>query len=240
MNTSKPEKTTSENDAMKRKVRTVIVLVVLAVAYVLLRPVLEKQFGLDLPPLLPEQDAPVAQQDDAEPPTDDRRTDPDEDPVGPSDDSVSSGETTTTNPPVEPDTPIGEPPRLGQLKETGRRVYVSTAGLEYRPTRNEHRVEHVMRHAEDDQSRPVHGVFSGSREEILALIDEAWLLAQRGRPPTVRKEVDRDRTAYTVDMKRKIGFKGGQSGKRSNFPECRSLKLVVEGNEVITAYPVTN
>jgi hypothetical protein len=110
----------------------------------------------------------------------------------------------------------------------------------YLQLRSEHRIDHVLRHGKDDPSRPVHGVFTGDRDLILAVIDEAWQLAQKGKPPKVVVEDEGDRTVYVIDLGRKIGFMGGQAGKRRNFPACRHVQLVVEGddgNEVVTAYP---
>ncbi|MEZ6055338.1 MAG: hypothetical protein R3C01_01415 [Planctomycetaceae bacterium] len=146
--------------------------------------------------------------------------------------------TTTPSTGPKPATPVKPQPALGVLTDIGGKSLKSTAGLIYRPTRYEHRVEHVLLHADDNPDKPVHGVYNGTREEILALIDEAYLLAQKARPPTVTVEEQNDRTVYTVDMGHKIGYMGGQSGKRKKFPACRHVQLVLEGNEVITAYPV--
>lgn len=126
---------------------------------------------------------------------------------------------------------------LGQLTDLGGKRFRSTAGLIYVQLRSEHRIDHVLRHAKDDSSRPVHGVFNGDRDVILAVIDEAWQLVQIGRPPKVVTEDEGDRTVYIVDLGRKIGYMGGQAGKRKSFPPCKHLQLVVEGDEVVTAYP---
>jgi hypothetical protein len=159
-------------------------------------------------------------------------------------------ETSASQPPTPPSakpsprstSPRGPPAaparKLGQLTDLGRGRFRSTAGLIYEDAGSEHRIDHVLRHAVDDPSRPVHGVFSGEREQILAVIDEGWQLAQSGRPPKVETEEQGDRTVYIIDLGRKIGFMGGQAGKRRNFPACRHLQLVLEGNGVITAYPV--
>ena len=57
----------------------------------------------------------------------------------------------------------------------GRTQLQSPAGLIYgMGGGGEHRVDHVMRHAKDDPSRPSHGVFDGDKESILRLIDEAY------------------------------------------------------------------
>ncbi len=94
-----------------------------------------------------------------------------------------------------------------------------------------------MKHAEDNLSKPVHGVFSGDRDQIFEWIDMAYIKAQKGGKG-VKADGDGDRIAYTVDMGKKIGYVGGQVGKRKGKPACRYLKLVVEdGNEVVTAYP---
>ena len=129
-------------------------------------------------------------------------------------------------------------PKLGELTEIRKGVLRSTAGLIYgRGSVDGHRLDHVMEHARDNKEKPVHGVFLGTREEILAVIDEAYQIAQKRGPPIVQKEVERDRTIYLVDMKRKIGYLGGQVGDRKNHPPCRLLQLVLEENDVITAFP---
>lgn len=125
------------------------------------------------------------------------------------------------------------------LTEVRPNVFVSPAGLEYGEGSAEgHRLSHLMRHAEDSPGRPIHGVFEGSREEILALLDEVWQTAQSRGPPDVEREVQGGRTVYTVNVGRKIGYVGGRSGSRRGFPPCRAVKLVLEGTAVITAYPV--
>ncbi|AMV16298.1 hypothetical protein [Planctomyces sp. SH-PL14] len=129
-------------------------------------------------------------------------------------------------------------PRLGELKEVRKGVFRSTAGLVYRNgSVDGHRIDHVMRHGQDDLDKPVHGVFVGNREEIFALVDEGYQLTQKRGPPLVKKETEGDRTVYLIDMKRKVGYLGGQVGKRKNHPPCRLLQLVLEGDEVITAFP---
>lgn len=129
-------------------------------------------------------------------------------------------------------------PALGVLTEIGGGRLRSTAGLIYRPLRSEHRLDHVLRHGRDDPSKPVHGVFQGERDTILAIIDEAWRIAQTRGPPEVTREEQGARTALVVDLGRTIGYVGGESGQRRNHPKCRHVQLVVEGNEIVTAYPV--
>ncbi|MCA9052460.1 MAG: hypothetical protein KDA75_01420 [Planctomycetaceae bacterium] len=155
--------------------------------------------------------------------------------VPPKDSKSGAGEKPTVS---KPTTPAKPKPKLGALTDLGNKRYQSTAGLIYRQLRSEHRLEHVMRHAEDDPSRSVHGVFDGDQDRILAVIDEAYLIALTSGPPKAISEDQDDRTVMTVDLGRKIGYMGGQAGKRRNFPACRHLQLVVEGEEVVTAYPV--
>ncbi|MEM9411611.1 MAG: hypothetical protein AAGA30_10885, partial [Planctomycetota bacterium] len=127
------------------------------------------------------------------------------------------------------------------LTPTGKKNRLrSPAGLVYGESKGEHRVDHVMRHAEDDKNRPVHSVFSGSKEEILKLIDEAYEQIKR-KSNRVRTTEDPRldfRAEHTVDMKRKIGYLGGQRGRRENYPPRSKLTLVLDnGKFVVTAYP---
>jgi hypothetical protein len=127
------------------------------------------------------------------------------------------------------------------LKEVGRDRYQSPAGLLYTMgSRGEHRIEHVMRHAEDMAGRPAHGVFigNGDRDTVLQLIDDAWQLAV-DKSPKARYEKSKGNDAWTVDMGRKVGFDGGKKGQRNGGRSLNSIKLILaKGNQVITAYPV--
>ena len=135
---------------------------------------------------------------------------------------------TTTTPPAQP-----PQPKLGVLNLVGRDRYESTAGLVY----SEYRIEHVMEHSRDHPDKPSHGVFEGTQDEIFAVIDEAYQLAQKKGPPQVVIEDQGDRTTYTVNLNRKIGHGGGQSGARRRNPPLKMVKIVLEGDEVVTAYP---
>jgi hypothetical protein len=117
--------------------------------------------------------------------------------------------------------------------------YISTAGLYYGTGGAEgHRLLHVMEHIRDAPDKPVHGVFTGTKEEFLAAIDEAWQLAQQGGS-RVQLEMDAGRKIYTVNLQRRIGYVGGEAGERRGQPPCQRMRLVVEGeNRVITAFPV--
>lgn len=128
---------------------------------------------------------------------------------------------------------------LGKLTEVAPKVFETTAGLRYGPgSVDRHRLLHVMQHAKDRPEKPVHGVFDGDEYKIRAVIDEAYLIADLRGPPQAKKTVEGDRTVWKVDLKRKVGYLGGQVGKRKNFPSLTGVQLVLEGVNVITAYPV--
>lgn len=130
--------------------------------------------------------------------------------------------------------PLGD---LVLIKGT-RDEFRSTAGLMYVPgSADGHRLKHVLKHASDNPSKPVHGVFDGDRPTILAWIDRTYLMGKKGGKG-VRVEEQRGRTVYTANLNERIGYVGGQKGKRNGNKECRYLRLVVQnGNEVVTAYP---
>ena len=134
----------------------------------------------------------------------------------------------TTTPPATP-----EKSKLGVLKPAGRDRYESTAGLVY----SQYRIDHVMEHSRDNPDKPSHGVFEGTKDDIFALIDESYELAKQKGPPQVVIEDEGDRTTYTVNLNRKIGHGGGQSGARRRNPPLKMVKIVLEGDEVITAFP---
>lgn len=145
-----------------------------------------------------------------------------------------------TVPAAEKPTSSGKaaPPKF-ELRKLGKGDLESPAGLIYSPgPSGEHRVDHVMRHSKDEPSRPQHGVFNGSRDEILKLLDDAYqLIKQNSRQ--VNKQSEGNRTEYTVRFDRAIGYEGGRSGMRNNFPKVNRLRLVLEdGKYVVTAYPV--
>ncbi|MEP3481928.1 MAG: hypothetical protein ABJZ55_21985 [Fuerstiella sp.] len=146
--------------------------------------------------------------------------------------SNASGSKTTKKP--------ADKPRLGKLTlvRGTRDEFRSTAGLMYVPgSADGHRLKHVLKHAKDNPSKPVHGVFDGDRDQILEWIDKAYLMGKNG-DKNARKESQRDRTVYTANLNQRVGYVGGQKGKRNNNKECRFLRLVIEnGTEVVTAYP---
>ena len=200
----------------KIKVRWIIVVAALVVGYLLLQPVLERSLSVDLPGLV---DLDGASQP-AQPPS-----------------------RTTAQPSPLPQPNHSEKSTARELKEilnsTSRKVYHSPAGLRYTGgSQHGHRVRHLMSHAKDVPERPgPHGVFDSNQPtEIVALVDEAYLQAQSGRDTRTRNEGER--IVYDVNLRRRIGYIGGKSGNRRNRPAAKHLRLVVEGDRLITAFPV--
>ncbi len=127
--------------------------------------------------------------------------------------------------------------RFGLLRETQPDQFLSPAGLRYLPGSAEgHRLQHLRRHTKDQPDRPgMHGVFDGGMEGALIAVDEAYVQARRGDRTKLRQ--DRDRTIYTVDLGRRVGYVGGREGKRLHHPIAKQVRMVLEDNRVITAYP---
>lgn len=127
----------------------------------------------------------------------------------------------------------------GVLTEVGRRVYESPAGVRYTPgSQQGHRLAHVMAHCRDNPDRGgQHGVFdTQDAAEVVLLVDEAYERAQSGRDTRTRKSDGR--TTHTVNLRRRVGYVGGQSGKRRGYPPATHVRVVLEGDRLITAYPV--
>jgi hypothetical protein len=124
------------------------------------------------------------------------------------------------------------------LKETGRDRFVSPAGLVYGPGSEEgHRLKHLQRHLEDQPNRTgKHGVFDGEMANVLRWIDDAYQRANnKAKGTSVRQ--DDGRTIIEASFDQPIGYIGGRDGRRDNNPPARRLRLVVEGKNVITAFP---
>lgn len=126
----------------------------------------------------------------------------------------------------------------GLLREISPDRFISPEGLLYTKGSAEgHRIKHVERHTKDQPSRPgSHGVFDGELPGALKTIDRAYERAKKNQRTT--KKVDEGRTIYTVDMGGRVGYVGGRDGNRKRKPMARRVRLVLEGNRVITAYPM--
>lgn len=129
---------------------------------------------------------------------------------------------------------------LFKLKEVGRDRFESPAGLLYTMGGGgEHRIDHVMRHAVDMPNRPAHGVFvgGGDQDAVLGLIDDAYELV-KAKSPKAKYEASRGNDLWDVDMGRKVGFDGGKKGKKNGGRSLNKVRMVLDGNRVITAFPV--
>ena len=210
---------------------------VLGVVYLVAQPALNSALGLDLPGLLDNDRSAVSTPSQAASPG-----------GGSVEDITASTQTASAEAPPaaaeRTDAPKAETdkkaaPPLGKLTSVGGNVYETTAGLRYAPGSAEgHRLKHVIRHARDDPSRPVHSVFEpGDERAVFAVIDEAYLIADLEGPPRARKIDERGRTVWIVDMRRPVGYVGGQKGKRKGYPKVNGIKLVLDGRNVITAFP---
>ena len=117
-------------------------------------------------------------------------------------------------------------------------VMRSPEGLTYYLGGRESRIDHVLHHAKDDRSKPVHGVFTVDAKDIFPMIDEAYKLvkAKSRKVLKTKPESGTDKIAYDVEMDRKIGYKGGRTGSKDKH--LTVLRLVLDkGIRVITAFP---
>ncbi len=73
-------------------------------------------------------------------------------------------------------------------------------------------------------------------QDALKCIDDAFARGKRGAKG-VRKTQEENRTIYEVPFTQPIGYVGGRDGKRDGNPPAKRLRLVVEGNKFITAFP---
>ena len=125
------------------------------------------------------------------------------------------------------------------LKKIGEETWLSPAGLRYsgRDPAGLTRVQHVLRHAKDIPNRDgPHGVFDGGYEKTFHIIDEAWRLIEKQK---TRPRMEGERSAYTVHMRRKVGYLGGRTGKSKRNPPLYRVFIVVKTGtkDVITAFP---
>lgn len=206
----------------KIKMRWLVVCGVLAVGYFLLQPVLTKSLGVDLPGLgdVVADSTSTSEERNSRTPTDAKP---------PSPNTTRTAESTIDGDDLQ-----------AFLTSNTRRVYTSPAGLRYTGgSLQGHRLKHLMTHARDKPDRAgQHGVFANDDAgEIVALVDEAYLQAQTGRDTRTQRE--EERTVYDVNMRRRVGYIGGQSGNRRNRPAATHMRLVVEDDRLITAFPIT-
>lgn len=207
----------NSNRGNKKSIGTTILILVVGLAYLAAKPKLEKWLGTELPGGNNNQ---AAVQEDS--PTPDLTSN-----------STNSGSAAESN------TSAGTSTKSQSDQQVLTRVgkdFKSKEGLVYRAGSSRGGHDHVLLHAKDNLSKPVHGVFD-DKSQIFALADEAYKKIKSGSRD-VQTSKQGSRTAYTVKMGRRIGYKGGRSGKQQGQPKLTRITLVlVEGNRVITAYP---
>ena len=213
-----------------------VLVLILAALYAFAQPWLNDQFGWNLPGLDQGGDQAVVAVDDFTDEASSPVTEPssETDVASSGDRPAAPAESTQSKQTESSD----EPPLYGILREIGPQRYLSPAGLQYVPGSAEgHRLAHLRRHTEDQPTRPgKHGVFDGGMKGALETVDQAYQRAKKNQRTT--KQTDRDRTIYTIDLGRRIGYVGGRDGQRLGNPMARRVKLVLEGTRVITAYPL--
>ena len=225
-----------------------LVVLVLVVVYAFSEPYLENWLGVDLPSI--RETSQVAVDSESGPPADSKPSESRRSPEISS--RIEPAEKKQKQAIESPANPTGKPSATGVsktaekpapfLKPTGRKNRLrSPAGLIYgMGPGGEHRVQHVLRHAVDDTSRPTHSVFDGDEQEILRLLDEAYQLI-KSDSKRVRSSRDKRldfRVRHVVDMQKRIGYLGGQRGRRENFPQRSKITLILDNEKfVVTAYP---
>lgn len=215
-----------------------LALLVAAGVYLFFEPALEARLGFDLPGAHSPSTVLADGSDRANspPPAKSTRSSQGEPESGTSVTASTSGASEAS--PVRE--PASDTADLSQyLTEVGRNRFESPAGLLYTPgSQQGHRLKHLMKHAEDDPDRPgQHGVFDDSAAiAVVKLVDEAYEQALTGKSTKTSREGNR--TVYTVNLGRRVGYIGGQSGGRRNHPSANYVRLVVEGERLITAFPV--
>lgn len=245
--------------------RWMFVLLGLAVLYILLQPIANRQFGWNLPSLgslvsEPPVGEPQAKDQVEKSPETTREPSPRNDRPSAQQPPLPEMQSTSTAPEREkqnkvPGRELPTPKEAGDsnqkpddedqdellhgvLRSLGREEYLSPAGLRYtRGSAEGHRLRHLERHLEDQPERSGrHGVFSGDMEQFLKHIDQGYLRAKQRQPQTSTR-VEEGRTIYETTFDKPIGYIGGRDGARLQRPSTKKLRVVVDEDRVITAFP---
>lgn len=72
--------------------------------------------------------------------------------------------------------------------------------------------------------------------QVLRWLDEAYQRASASAKGTSKRE-ENGRIVYEVSFTKPIGFIGGRDGARQKNPDAKRLRLVLDGDRVITAFP---
>ncbi len=203
----------NSNRGNKKSIGTTILILVVGLAYLAAKPKLEKWLGTELPGGNNNQ---AAVQEDS--PTPDLTSN-----------STNSGSAAESNTSAGTSTKS----QSDQVLTRVGRNFESKEGLVYRAGNSREGHDHVLLHAKNNLSKPVHGVFD-DKSQIFALADEAYKKIKSGSRD-VETSKQGSKTAYTVKIGRRIGYKGGRHGKKQGL--TRIKLILVEGNRVITAYP---
>lgn len=212
---------------------------VLVIGYWLLVPTLNARFGLELPELRDWNAGNAGQQADdaAADPKLNKSTAPVKSTAP--DKSAPDRSKPDSNAVADASSDVDDELKYGLLREVQPDRFLSPAGLMYGPGSQEgHRLRHLERHLQDAPTRAgPHGVFDDEFPEVLAIIDEGYQRAKTGKSGVTTEKQDQ-RTIYTINLGRRIGYVGGREGNRRDRPQARRLRIVLEGNRVITAFPL--
>lgn len=201
-------------------------LLLLVVLYAFTQPWLNKKFGWKLPAI------PIAETAPNSSPI--AKNSPELPPTLPPADTTAESIPAAESSPTKVETATVE----SFLRKIGDQTFRSPAGLIYkRGSAEGHRLKHLERHIRDIPDRPgPHGVFKGSMVEFLQTIDAGYTRARKKEPGT-SIENDEGRDVMDIRFPNEIGFLGGQEGKRKGNPPLKRLKIVLDDDSVITAYP---
>jgi hypothetical protein len=250
----------NEKNAAKIPAKWLVVIIFALVAYGLGQPMANRMFGLKLPALaslLGYQDSAKADKiRPAEPDKSSNRSRANTTTKQPADavqaesdsTSVATGVGAAEKPrdtaakksnSVKPQVGKDNDLLYGLLVETGNEDYISPAGLRFtRGSEEGHRLKHLARHLQDQPDRPGrHGVFNGDMAHVLKLLDEAYRRALSGEKGTSRREDEDGDTVFEVNFSKPIGYLGGREGAEKKNPECKRVRMVVNDNRLITAFP---
>lgn len=242
----------SQRTHKQMSTRMAIGLLIMLIGYALMQPYLNTRFGLDLP-TLPGLAGEAGQGGEEQAQVGEEGQEDLEDLASrPNSDSYRSGSSTSQAESIPPKKaelgktsqsergpPSGKNLRYGVLKSLGGENYQSPAGLLYVSRgSSEHRLEHVARHLKDiPDRRGPQGVFDADMEQVLRWLDETYRRAESGKSGA-KILPQGNRTVYEATFDKKVGYVGGSVGKRDGNPAAFKIKLVLEGKNVITAYPL--
>lgn len=243
---------TRKNSSPALRPKWLVLIVVLLVAYGLLQPVVNSRLGWELPsltsllgeqtqrskPVVNEYDKPLAGRVVTTESDGDSTSSPQN-----SSRKQTERASTSTSLSSEALNATGDKSEAadllyGLLRETRPDEYVSPAGLRYtRGSEEGHRLDHLARHLQDQPDRPGrHGVFQGDMPQLLLWLDEAYSRANKRAKGTKTRD-EEGRTIIEVTFEKPIGYIGGRDGDRQGHPESKRLRMVLDGNRVITAFP---